>query len=171
MNGAEFVQSAFRQLRREYEADLGGLTQEQLAWSPGSDANPIGAIHWHCMRILDGGIHQITGTQNIFERDKWQQRLNLNDDTAGSLLNDETKGITTQLLSSDTNNYSKQVWDELTDYLASLTDEELDRPIDPANPRRTVAQSLSYFNLQHVCWHLGEIKYIRGLQGINATHG
>ena len=39
MNGPEFVQSAFRQLRREYEADLTGLTQEQLAWSPGDGAN------------------------------------------------------------------------------------------------------------------------------------
>jgi hypothetical protein len=171
MNGAEFVQSTFRQLRREYEADLADLTQHQLAWSPAAGANPIGAIHWHCMRIVDEGIHRIIGTQSIFERDNWQQRLNINDAAAGSLLSDEAKGITAELLVSDTYEYGKQVWDELINYLASLTDEELDRPIDPANPRRTVAQSLSYFNLQHVCWHLGEIKYIRGLQGLNAIHG
>ena len=171
MNGPEFVQSAFRQLRREYEADLTELTQEQLAWSPGEDSNPIGAIHWHCMRILDGGIHRITGTPNIFDRDGWQKRLHLDDVAAGSLLSDDTKGITKKLSISDTKEYGKQVWDELTEYLATLTEEELDRRVDPANPRRTVAQSLSYFSLQHVGWHLGEIKYIRGLQGINATHG
>ncbi|MBH51833.1 MAG: hypothetical protein CL785_01595 [Chloroflexi bacterium] len=166
MNGAEFVQSAFRELRRAYETDMEGLTKEQLAWNPSEEANAIGAIYWHCMRVIDGQIHRMTGTQNIFERDNWKERVNLDNAAAGALLSDDTKNVTKHLSSEDTYEYGKQVWDELTEYVSGLTDDELDRPVDPDNPRRTVGASLRSFSLGHGWWHLGEIKYIKGLQGI-----
>ena len=168
MNGAEFVQSAFRELRRAYETDMENLTQEQLAWSPGEDANAVGAIYWHCHRVIDGQIHRITDTQTIFERDNWKKRLNLDDLSSAALLTDDTKNVTKLLSATDTYEYGKQVWDELTDYVNTLTDSELDRPLDPENPRRTVAFFLRSFSLSHGWWHLGEIKYVKGLQGIKS---
>jgi hypothetical protein len=168
MNSPEFIQSAFRELRRAYELDMKSLTQEQLAWSPSENSNAIGAIYWHCMRVIDAQIHRMTDSQNIFERDNWKQRLGLDDISSAALLTDDSKNITKQLLSTDTYEYGSQVFDELTEYVSLLTESELDRPVDPENPRRTVGVSLRSFSLSHGWWHLGEIKYIKGLQGIKS---
>jgi hypothetical protein len=168
MNSPEFIQSAFRELRRAYELDMKSLTQEQLAWSPNENSNAIGAIYWHCMRVIDAQIHRMTDSQNIFERDNWKQRLGLDDISSAALLTDDSKNITKQLLSTDTYEYGSQVFDELTEYVNLLTENELDRLVDPENPRRTVGVSLRSFSLSHGWWHLGEIKYIKGLQGIKS---
>jgi len=46
----------------------------------------------------------------------------------------------------------------------SLDDDKLNFVPDPARPKRTIDMILRNFVLAHGWWHLGEIKYLKGLQ-------
>jgi len=54
------------------------------------------------------------------------------------------------------------------DFLKSLDDERLGQPLDPGRPTRSIATMVQSFIVEHGWWHLGEVKYIKGLLGMPA---
>ena len=65
--------------------------------------------------------------------------------------------------------YAERVIQSTADYLTSLDDSSLDHAPDPDRPRRTIGVALRSFILAHGWWHLGEIKYLKGMQGMPAA--
>ena len=61
MNITEFVHESVTALNSTMIDDVKELTPEQLAWQPAPNANPIGFIFWHFMRVQDGMIHGFQG--------------------------------------------------------------------------------------------------------------
>jgi hypothetical protein len=168
MNGAEYVQSAFREMHRAMLADMQPLQQENLGWKPAPGANPIGAIFLHFMRTEDGIVHRLQEKPPMFESEGWAEKLGLADETPGSALNLDDADRVAQVPLERLLAYAERVMEDATEFVASLTDEGLDRAPDPNNPRRTVAFTLRSFTLSHGWWHLGEIKYLKGLQGYDS---
>jgi hypothetical protein len=64
--------------------------------------------------------------------------------------------------------YAESVSRNTQEYLKTLDDAKLDFAPDPSRPRRAIGTLLRNFLLAHGWWHLGEIKYIKGLQGMPA---
>ena len=166
MTGAEFVQSAVRELHRAMVADMQPLKQEHLEWRPAPDANPIGAIFVHFMRTEDGIVHRLQGQPPLFESEGWVDRLTPGGSPVESNLTVDDAARVAQIPVEQALAYGEQVMASASEYVAGLTDGELDRPTDPNSPRRTVAITLRSFLLAHGWWHLGEIKYLKGLQGM-----
>jgi len=65
--------------------------------------------------------------------------------------------------------YAEKVFAETTDYLNSLDDAGLDYASNPERPRWNVSMMLRNFIVAHGWWHLGEIKYVKGMQGMPAA--
>ena len=70
---------------------------------------------------------------------------------------------------SELTTYAERVIQSTEDYLKSLDDAKLDYAPNPERPRWTIGMMVRNFILAHGWWHLGEIKYIKGMQGMPAA--
>ena len=168
MKAVEFVQSAISELHTTMINDVKLLTQEHLAWKPAPKANPIGFLFWHYMRTEDNMLHGLQGEPSIWESEKWGEKLNLDAKAQGTGFQEPEVEKVAALPLSDVMTYSERVIQSTEDYLKSLDDAGLDYTPDPARPQRTIGMMLRNFLLAHGWWHLGEIKYLKGMQGMPA---
>ena len=169
MTGVEFIQSAVTELHGAMIDDVKVLTQEQVAWKPAPKTNPIGFLFWHYMRDADNRIHGLQGKPSIWEREKWCEKLGMDAKAQGTGFQEPDVEKVAALPLSDILAYAERVIQSTTDYLKSLDDAALDHAPDPDRPKRTVAVTLRSFVLGHGWWHLGEIKYLKGMQGMPAA--
>lgn len=50
--------------------------------------------------------------------------------------------------------------------LSTLTEADLDKAPNPERPTMTLGRSLSNLVLGHAFWHLGDIRFLKGMQGM-----
>ena len=74
----EFIEDAFN-TELEYLMDaLGDITPEELMWRAGPEANPIGWILWHMIRVEDMWFQFFIQRQpEIWEKDAWNEKFGL----------------------------------------------------------------------------------------------
>ncbi len=169
MTGVEFIQSAVAELHSAMINDVKVLTQEQMTWKPAPKTNPIGFLFWHYMRHADNTIQGLQGKTSIWEREKWYEKLDMDAKAQGTGFQEPDVEKVAVLPLSDVMAYAERVIQSTTDYLKSLDDSDLDHAPDPDRPKRTIAVTLRSFILAHGWWHLGEIKYLKGIQGMPAA--
>ena len=166
MKAIEFVRDSVSALHGELVKDVKILTQEQLAWKPAPGTNPIGFLFWHTMRTEDNVIQGFRKQPSIWESDNWQQKSGLDYDGQGTGF-DETEVDRVSTLPLDGMiAYGGRVVQGTEDYLAILDDNGLDQTPNPDRPQRTIAAVLRSLILGHGWWHLGEIKFLKGMQGM-----
>ena len=72
----EFIEDA---LIKEQEYLLGtvqDLTPEELAWRPGPEANPIGWILWHMLRVEDFWFQFFIQRElELWEKEAWHEKF------------------------------------------------------------------------------------------------
>ena len=162
MNAIEFVQASVRGLHNTLLEDMKDLSQEVLEWRPQEDANPIGSIFIHYMKTEDNVVHRLQNEAPIWESDEWREKLATNN--LSNAVNEH--GHPRLLTLSPSLSYAQQVMDNTQTFLGTLDDSKLDIAPDPNRPRRTISVILRAFLLSHGWWHAGEIKYLKGLQGM-----
>ena len=162
MNAMEFVQASILGLHNTLLEDMKDLSQEVLEWRPQEDANPIGSIFIHYMKTEDNVVHRLQNESPIWESDEWREKLATND--LSNTLNEH--GHPRLLPLSPSLSYAQQVMDNTRKFLETLEDSKLDIAPDPNHPLRTIGVVLRAFVLSHGWWHAGEIKYLKGLQGM-----
>lgn len=168
MNAIQFIQSTLFELNRSFISEVRPLTSEQMLYRPTPEANSISFLLWHFPRTEDSMFHSIStinGTPTVWDRDGWFERFGLNESSSGS-------GFTPQQVASlDPDKdllitYVDSVRESVQEALAGMTDEDLDRPLNPDNPRATVGRQIQSFIVGHGFFHLGEIRFLKGLQGM-----
>ncbi len=168
MTGIEFIQSAVTELHNAMIDDVKVLTQEHLAWKPAPKANPIGFLFWHFMRSEDNIIHDLQGKPSIWEGENWYEKLSMDAKAQGTGFQEPAVEKVAALPLSELMVYAERVTGSTADYLKSLDDAGLDHAPNPDRPRRTIGMMLRNFIIAHGWWHLGEIKYLKGMQGMSA---
>ena len=166
MNTVDFIRESVSALNTTIIDDIKELTPEQIAWKPAPKANPIGFIFWHCMRAQDNTIQVYQEKPSIWEGEKWHEKLGMDAKASGQGFDQEQVDRVAAQPLTELIEYAEQVAKSSEDYLKSLSETELDRAPDPNRPRRTIAVSLRAFVIAHGWWHIGEIKYLKGLQGM-----
>lgn len=169
MKAIEFIQSAVAELHGAMIEDVKVLSQEHLAWKPAPKANPIGFLFWHYMRTEDNMIQGLQGKPSIWESDKWFEKLGMDAKAQGTGFQEPEVEKVAALPLSELMAYAERVTQSTTDYLKSLDDARLDHALNPERPRRTIGMMLRNFVIAHGWWHLGEIKYLKGMQGMPAS--
>jgi len=166
MNITEFVHESVTALNSTMIDDVKELTPEQLAWQPAPNANPIGFIFWHFMRVQDGMIHGFQGRPQLWESEKWYEKMGMDVKVSGGGFQEPEVQKVAALPLADLLAYAERVSEVSSDYFKSLTDADFDRAPNPDRPRRTIAVTVRAFLIGHGWWHAGEIKYLRGMQGM-----
>ena len=168
MKAAELLHTIISEMNMVYVSDIKDLTAEQLAWKPATGANPIGFIFWHSMRIQDEMINDLMKKPSVWKSRNWGGKLGLDEEAHGMGFKEPDVDKVAALPLGELVDYARLVTQSTDDYLKSLDDDKLDALPDPEKPKRSIAMILRNYILAHGWWHLGEIKYLKGLQGMPA---
>ena len=166
MTVVEYILRSIADLNGTIVEDVKALTPEQLAWKPAPGAGPIGFIFFHYMRSQDEIIAGLRKQPSVWTQGKWWEKMGTDPRTSGA----GAKGAELDKLAAipltTTMAYAEGVAKQSQDYMATIKDEDLETALDPARPRRTVVVMLRSFVVAHGWWHIGEVKYLKGLQGM-----
>lgn len=169
MNGSEVMRTIITEMHGAMLADVRDLTPEQVTWKPAPGANPIGFLFWHYVRTEDNMIHAMMDKPAVWESEQWYERLGLDSQAQGTGFAEPDVDRAASLPLADMLAYSERVFADTAEFLGRLDDGRLDFAPNPERPRRTWGMMLRNFIIAHGWWHLGEIKYLKGLQGMPAA--
>ena len=165
MNSAEFVRELVSRARELSDSAMSGITDEQFNWvPPQATLNPIKAAYLHLLAGEDIFFHSILRSgPTLWATEGWPGRIGLEHTPGGGQGWEEARN--THVALAPVQEYAAAVRSAADDYLAGLTDEELDRQVSFFGRESTVARVLSGFAM-HMASHAGEIATVKGMQGV-----
>ncbi len=166
MNIADYIAGSVTGLNSALTDDVKDLTQEQAEWTPAPGANPIGFIFWHFMRIQDNMVHGFLEKPSVWESEKWYEKLGMEATDTGMGFDEAGVGKAAAMPLAQLVAYAGRVSEDSEGYFKSLDEAGLDAAPNPDRPRSTILKTVRAFLISHGWWHDGEIKYIRGMQGM-----
>src|SRR3954451_19323815 len=83
MRSNELLLYAYEQIQGTLRRAIHGLDADQLSRRVGPEANPIGWLAWHLLRVQDDHVADVAGTEQVWTSDGWADRFGLSlDDSA-----------------------------------------------------------------------------------------
>ena len=104
----------------------------------------------------------------IWEEDKWHEKLGLEARDYGGGFKDPDVDRVARMPLDIVTAYVEKVFRNTGIYIQSLDEDKLDFPPNPERPNVTIGAMLGNYIIGHGWWHLGEIRYIKGMQGMSA---
>lgn len=164
MTPTELLTDAFGRVHESTAAVLDGLGDDDLRHRPGPDANPIGWLVWHLVRVQDDHVADVAGHDQVYV--DFVDRFDLPYDATSigyGHSSDEVAAFAAPaaLLAE----YADAVHERTVAYLATLSPDDLDRVVDEQwDPPVTLgARLVSVVNDD--TQHVGQAAYVRGLLG------
>ena len=158
------LRDAFTRLIEHSDELTDGLTDEVAGYRPTAQANSIAWLLWHSARVQDIQIAQVAGVEQVWTRDGWVDRFDLDlprDDSGyGHSPADVAKvRAPAQLLAG----YYHGVHQLTLGYLDGVTVDELGRVVDTHwDPPVTAGVRLVSI-IDDCAQHLGQAAYLRGI--------
>ena len=169
MNGVGVLKLAIESVNRELQRELDGLTGEQLVYRPTEEANSIAFTAWHIVRMLDSAATRVVPRTDeaptIWDRGRWHERFGVGPEDSGTGFDGAQVGAFRPDLETLLG-YSRSVGEALPGAFDGLTDDDLDVIPNPEQPNMNFGRRLLVFFAGHLQYHLGEIRYLKGLQGM-----
>ncbi|MBA4179370.1 MAG: hypothetical protein C0506_02170 [Anaerolinea sp.] len=131
---------------------------------PGATINSAGAIYAHTIFSEDGILNGLVrGTTPVYYADGWAQKIGI-DMPKGGMEPDWDVNLDLELFRQ----YAAAVYRHTDEYLASATDAELARVVEPGFvPALAVSALFADVLVWHAATHQGEISALKGVQGVN----
>ena len=165
MRVGELLADGFDRVREVVHEVADGLDPDLLTRRPGPDANPIGWLLWHLTRVQDDHLAAAEGTGQAWTADGWAQRFALPYDDAaiGYGQSSEEVGAFAVPSAALLVGYADAVHARSRAYVAQLSEDDLDRVVDPSyDPPVTLAVRLVSV-LSDTLQHAGQAAYVSGL--------
>jgi hypothetical protein len=157
------------------EMMLEGITSEHVHWVPDGVANPIGAQYAHILTGKDGFIHvRIKGEAPLFAT-TWAGKTGLSElpptpqPDAPGMPDWSEWARRVQIDLPAMREYAKAVYASIDEYLATLTDADLERTVDLSRMgmgEAPFSRLLTIVLLADTISHAGEISCLKGVQGM-----
>jgi len=165
MTLGELLVDAFTRIREGAAGAVEGLTPEQLAHRPSSNANSIAWLIWHLTRIQDDHVAEVAGLEQAWTGQGWHDRLGLPFPPADTGYGHRSEqvgqlaGVTAEQLMG----YLEAVHEQTVGYVANLSPDDLGRVVDRRwDPPVTLGVRLvSVVNDDQQ--HVGQAAFVRGL--------
>ncbi len=164
MTPADVLIDAFQRLADKLPSILDGLTEDDLAWRPAADANPIGWLVWHLVRVQDDHVAEVAAIEQVYTAQGFADRFALPFDPAAIGYGQSTEEVgQVRVAAGLLLEYAEAVHRQTLDYLGGLTADDLDRVVDDRwDPPVTLGARLVSV-LNDDTQHLGQAGYVRGL--------
>ena len=160
----EFIEDAFKQEKEFLTVAVGDLTPAELAWRAGPEANPIGWILWHMLRVEDMWFQFfIQRKPEIWERDGWNEKFGLptRDNGFGHTL--EQVAEFPALDRDELMLYGDAVRRETLEYLKGLKPDDFNVVPREQRPEMSVGAIFRQV-VGELFQHQGHVSYLKGLQ-------
>ncbi len=165
MEVRDFIQAGLERARLATMKAIDGLSQYELMWRPGPEANSIGIILFHAARSEDTFVQtRIQGKPQVWESDKWYQKLKMPVGEVGAHYTVEQLAAFPVPELKDLLGYAEAVRTRTVDYLKGMTPDKFDRVINAPRLGDVTIGAYLALMLVHLAEHAGDISYIRGLQ-------
>jgi len=167
VNVGELLAELFGRIPEEVHGAVDGLLADDLVASPASGANTIGWLVWHLTRIQDDHVADLLGREQVWTTGPWPARFGLDSDTDDTGYGHGTADVAAVRPESAAalTDYYSAVAERTSEFLASLTEADLDRVVDEhRDPPVTLGVrliSVADDDIQHA----GQAAYVRGLLG------
>ena len=167
MDVAGLLIESFGRLDGVLTRAVDGLSVDELAFRPDPQANSIAWLAWHAARGEDAQVADVAvGTEQVWTSQGWADRFDLPFDDTATGYGHSAQDVGRVRASSDLLlAYARAVADRTQDYLAGLSDADLDRVVDEGwDPPVTLGVRLVSIvgdSLQHA----GQAAYVRGMLG------
>ena len=139
-----FITQSLSQVQLRLLATCDGLTQEQVLWRPGPQANNIGFILWHVARVEDTLASRAGGNQpTLWESEGFHERFGQPVDAPDPGDRPGLRALQVPALEVLTD-YLDAAYRRTQELLSTLKPEGLGIVPDPSRPERTLAASLRY---------------------------
>ncbi|MDL9938458.1 DUF664 domain-containing protein [Gordonia sp. ABSL1-1] len=165
MRAVDILLDSLGRVAENVDAVLDGLDERLLNIAPAPGANTIGWLVWHLARVQDAQIADVAGASEIWLTDGWAGRFDLPfPDTAtgyGQTAEDLARFHVADpaLLAG----YYDATHRASVDYLAALSDSELDRIVDENwDPPVTLGVRLVSI-IDDDAQHVGQAAYLKGV--------
>jgi hypothetical protein len=165
---------AIAMLRQQYkgahdlfQATMKDVTEEQVHWAPPGVANPLGATYIHVVGAEDFLLSRAREAKPL-SMTTFEGKTGVSEPPPppGPGLDDWARRVKIDM--SQLGTYAQAVYQQTDDWLASMSADDLDRPIDMARfgmGEQPLSTLVAGIVLQHINNHLGEISCLKGLQG------
>jgi Protein of unknown function (DUF664) len=165
MDVNELLVESFGRIPDLVRAAVEGMDPEDLARRPAPDANPIGWLVWHLVRVQDDHVAEVMGSEQVWTSGGWPERFGL---PAGYA--DTGYGHTPQDVAAVRPenaqallDYLDAVWERTRGFLLGLKPADLDRVVDERwDPPVTLGVRLVSV-VDDDAQHAGQAAYVRGL--------
>lgn len=142
-----------------------GLSAADLAYRPGAGANGIGWLLWHLTRVQDDHIADVAGSEQVWTSAGWAERFGLPYGTEATGYGQDIDEVArfSALEPTLLTGYLDAVTARTKDYLATLSESDLDRIVDESwDPPVTLGVRLVSV-INDDTQHIGQAAYVRGL--------
>ncbi|MBB3663388.1 putative damage-inducible protein DinB [Prauserella sediminis] len=165
MGSAELLTDAFGRVREVIREVVEGLDAEALAERLDADANSIGWLVWHLTRVQDDHIADVAGREQRWTADGWFERFGL-PFPPGDIGYGHSSADVAAVRVSDPDllvGYHEAVHAQTVDYLAGITDPDLDVVVDESwDPPTTLGVRLVSV-VGDTMQHAGQAEFVRGI--------
>jgi hypothetical protein len=148
------------------EGTAGDVTAEQARWLPPGKALPLGAHYAHVVLSEDMVINGMLQDSPPLAATTWAGRTGVSAlPPEGFEWSQWAKEVQVDLPAL--RQYAQAVYANTDEYLASLSDDDLNRPLDMSAVgagQQTLGWMINIM-LEHVANHCGELSCLKGLQG------
>jgi DinB family protein len=165
MNVAGVLTELFGRIPHAVQKALGDATLEDVMTEPEPGTNPAAWIVWHLSRLQDHHVSEVAGTGPLWVAGGWATRFGLRADpqeTGNGHDVEQVRSVRPESLTTLLG-YLDAVHDRTSSFLASVTEDDLDRIVDrsydPGVSAGVRLISVANDNLQHA----GQVAYVCGL--------
>ncbi len=171
MNALEYFRSEVKETHKSLLEAVRGLTDAQLHFRPLGRGNPIAFIFWHYLRTEDIIVHLLFQNKKpLWNVEGWDRKFGMDPKSQGTGMTAE-QAATLRIENLDEFlAYANKVFQASEAYLRDLKEGALDEVRDfPTIGKRSLGDMIGGVVLNHGSQHLGEIWYVKGLQGLKGS--
>ena len=168
----DFIQESLEKVWEDLHNATDDLTQDQLIWRASPRVNSIGFLLWHVGRVEDNFVQRfIQRADEVWAAGGWQEKFGYETRGIGTgFTQEEAEGVATPSLEVIWG-YLDEVREHTQRYLSALGWATLpEKPRADRFPQWSIQTILRQLSA-HANQHLGEINYVRGLQGLPGALG
>ncbi len=171
MNTVEYFSQATKEMHDSFFEAVKDLSSEQLHFQPLGKGNSIAFMLWHYVRTEDAVINGLLQKKApVWNAEGWDKKLGMDPRAQGTgMTAEQAAAVRIQDLNKFLE-YSQNVFRVTEAYVSALQDQALGEVRDlPVLGKRSMYQVIGGVILAHGSNHLGEIWYVKGLQGLKGS--
>lgn len=165
MRSNELLLYAYGQIQETLRRAVEGLSPDELNRRLGPEANTIGWLTWHLVRVQDDHVAGVADTEQVWTADDWVGRFGLPFPAGATGYGFSAEQVAqVRVPSADLLlDYAAAVHARTAEFLRGLSDDDLDTVVDTRwNPPVTLGVRLVSV-LSDDLQHVGQAAFVRGL--------